>query len=168
MPPRPPRRERSQRRKRQLWARMLSGNFAEMTPSTPFRDLLHAANLRRLYFPSEGKRAEDFFFSPLKIRRLRPGLNPPTWVLKASTLPLDHRIYYNRMGPPSYMRSVVDRNVVMRRMTVYNMDPPETQSARSHSPCRCATGQGVRCECKERLLVGYKSPPPPSIVPTEA
>ena len=23
------------------------------------------------------------------------------------------------MGPPSYMRSVVDRNVVMRRMTVY-------------------------------------------------
>jgi len=27
-------------------ARMLSGNFAEMTTSTPFRDLLHAANLR--------------------------------------------------------------------------------------------------------------------------
>ena len=44
---------------------MLSGNFAEMTTSTPFRDLLHAANLRtwdrRLYFPSEGRRAEDFF-----------------------------------------------------------------------------------------------------------
>ena len=31
------------------------------------------------------------FFLPLKIRRLRPGLNPRTWVLKASTLPLDHR-----------------------------------------------------------------------------
>jgi hypothetical protein len=34
-----------------------------------FRDLLHAAKLttwdRRLYFPSEGRRAEDF--SPLKI-----------------------------------------------------------------------------------------------------
>ena len=27
----------------------------------------------------------------LKIRRLRPGLNPRTWVLKARTLPLDHR-----------------------------------------------------------------------------
>ena len=27
----------------------------------------------------------------LKIRRLRPGLKPRTWVLKASTLPLDHR-----------------------------------------------------------------------------
>ena len=30
------------------------------------------------------------FFSPLKIGRLRPGLNPRTWVLKVSTLPLDH------------------------------------------------------------------------------
>ena len=26
-----------------------------------------------------------------KIRRIRPGLNPQTWVLKASMLPLDHR-----------------------------------------------------------------------------
>ena len=31
------------------------------------------------------------FFSPWKIRRLRPGLNPRTWVPKASTLPLNHR-----------------------------------------------------------------------------
>ena len=37
---------------------------------------------RRLYFPSDGRRAEDFF---------SPGLNPRTWVPKASTLPLDHR-----------------------------------------------------------------------------
>ena len=44
--PRPPQHERSQRRKWELWARMLSGNFAEMTTSTPFRDLLHAANIR--------------------------------------------------------------------------------------------------------------------------
>ena len=29
---------------------------------------------RQLYFPSEGRRAEDFFAR--KIRRLRPGLNP--------------------------------------------------------------------------------------------
>jgi len=29
--------------------------------------------------------------------------------------------YYNIMGPPSYMRSVVDRNVVMRRMTVLDV-----------------------------------------------
>ena len=39
---------------------------------------------RRLYFPSEGRRAEDFFAR--KIRRLRPGLNPRTWVPKTSTL----------------------------------------------------------------------------------
>jgi hypothetical protein len=35
-------------------------------------------------------------FSPWKIRRLRPGLKPRTWVLKASTQPLDHRSRYNQ------------------------------------------------------------------------
>ena len=38
----------------------------------------------RLYFPSEGRRAEDYFAR--KIRRLRPGLNPRTRVPEASTL----------------------------------------------------------------------------------
>ena len=45
------------------YGREISGNFAEMTISTPFRDLLHAAATtwdRRLYFPFEGRRAEDF------------------------------------------------------------------------------------------------------------
>jgi hypothetical protein len=37
---------------------------------------------RRLYFPSEGKRAEEFF--ALKIWRLRPAANPRTWVTKAT------------------------------------------------------------------------------------
>jgi len=37
--PRPPQCERSQRRKWELWARMLSGNFAEMVISTPFRGI---------------------------------------------------------------------------------------------------------------------------------
>ena len=46
VPPRPPRRERSQRRKWELWARILSGNFAEMTTYAPFRDFLHAAKIR--------------------------------------------------------------------------------------------------------------------------
>jgi len=57
--------------------------FAEMRTSTPFRDLLHAANLRH---------GTDGFTSPPKegVLRLRPGLNPRNWVLKASTLPLDH------------------------------------------------------------------------------
>ena len=31
------------------------------------------------------------FYHPEKFRRLRPGLNPRAWVLKGSTLPLDHR-----------------------------------------------------------------------------
>ena len=103
VPPRPPRRERSQRRKWELWARMLSGNFAEMTTSTPLRDLLHAANLRHgtdgfIFPPKEGVLR---IFSPLRIRRLRSGLNPRTWVLKASTLPLDHR-------SPVYSEKILD------------------------------------------------------------
>jgi len=39
--------------------------------------------------PKEG--VLRIFFLPLKIRRRWPDLNPRTWVLKASTLPLDHR-----------------------------------------------------------------------------
>jgi hypothetical protein len=67
--------------------------FAEMTTSTSFRDLLHAANLRHGTdgFTSPPKEGVLRIFSPLKIRQLRPGLNPRTWVLKVSTLPLDHR-----------------------------------------------------------------------------
>jgi hypothetical protein len=38
----------------------MSGNFAEMSTSTPFRDLLHAAYLRH-ETDNEGRRAEDFF-----------------------------------------------------------------------------------------------------------
>ena len=57
-------------------------------------DLLHAANLRHgtdgfTYPPKEG--VLKIFICPLKIWRLRPGLNPRTWIPKASTLPLDHR-----------------------------------------------------------------------------
>jgi len=51
-----------------------------MTTSTPFRDLLHAANLRHVTegFTSTPKEGALRIFSPLKIRRLRPGLNPRT------------------------------------------------------------------------------------------
>ena len=63
---------------------------------------LHAANLRHwtdgfTFPPKEGVLR---IFSPLKIRRLRPTLNPRTWVLKASTLtpqppkPLTCRVNY--------------------------------------------------------------------------
>jgi len=44
---------------------MLSGNFAEMTTSTPFRGSFTCCKSmtwdRRLYLPSKGRRAEDFF-----------------------------------------------------------------------------------------------------------
>jgi hypothetical protein len=71
---------------------MLSGNFAKMTTAMPFRDLSHAANLKHGTdsFTSPLKEGVLRIFSPLKIQRLRPGLNLRTWVLKASTLPLDH------------------------------------------------------------------------------
>ena len=39
---------------------------------------------RFLYFPSGGRHAEDFYVR--KIQRLRPGLNPETWVPAASVL----------------------------------------------------------------------------------
>jgi hypothetical protein len=57
------------------------------------RDLLHAANLRHGTdgFTSPPKEGVLRIFSLLKIRRLRPGLNPRTWVPKASKLPLDHQ-----------------------------------------------------------------------------
>jgi hypothetical protein len=57
-----------------------------------FRVLLHASNLRHGTdgFTSPPKEGVLRIFFTRKIRRLRPGLNPRTWVLKASTLPLDH------------------------------------------------------------------------------
>ena len=57
-----------------------------------FRDLLHAVNLRHGTdgFTSPPKEGVLRNFFALKILRLRPGLNPRTLVLKASTLPLDH------------------------------------------------------------------------------
>jgi hypothetical protein len=60
------------------------------------RDLLHDANLRHGTdgFTSPPKEGVLRIFSPLKIRRLQPGLNPRTWVPKASTLPLDHQGRY--------------------------------------------------------------------------
>jgi len=69
-----------------------SGNFAYMA-SLFIRELLHAANLRHGTdgFTSPRKEGVLRIFSPLKIRRLRPGLNPRTWLLNASTLLLDHR-----------------------------------------------------------------------------
>ena len=80
-------RESTQRRKVELWARNVREFCLNANFHVTFRDLLHAVKL--LTSPSEERRAEDFF--ALKIRRLRPGANPRTWVPKASMPPLDHR-----------------------------------------------------------------------------
>ena len=58
-----------------------------------FMDLLHAVNLRHGTdgFTSPPKEGVLRIFSPWKVQRLRSGLNPRTWVPKASTLTLDHR-----------------------------------------------------------------------------
>ena len=71
-----------------------------MATSTPFRYLLHTENLRHGTdgFTSPLKEGVlSIFFCPEKFWRLRPCLNTRTWVLKCSTLPLDHR---SRFGYP--------------------------------------------------------------------
>ena len=78
-----------------LWARNLTGRFCleMLTYTIHSKVLFHAVNLRHGTdgFTSPPKEGVLRIFSPLKIRLLRLGLNPRTWVLKANTLPLDHR-----------------------------------------------------------------------------
>ena len=66
-------------------------NFAWKCPTSTytFRDLLHTVNLRHGTngFTSLPKEGVLRIFLPWKIRRLQSGLNPRTWVPKASTLP---------------------------------------------------------------------------------
>ena len=80
----------------ELWARNCPVILPKFRLPRKFRDLLHAANLLHGTdgFTSPPKEGVLRIFFALKIRRLRPGLNPRTWVLKASTLPLDHRSRY--------------------------------------------------------------------------
>ena len=48
------------------------------------------------------------------------------------------------MGPLSYMRSVVDRNVVMRRMTVINKTRPRTTGGKVGGGDLCLTRRTYR------------------------
>jgi hypothetical protein len=95
MSPCPTRRERSRRREGDLqWAIKSSREFCLNADfQVTFWDLLHAVNLRHgtAGFTSPPKEGVLWIFSPWKIRRLRPGLNPRTLVLEANTHPLDHR-----------------------------------------------------------------------------
>jgi len=59
-------------------------------------DLLHAVKLRHETdgFTSPPKEGVLRIFFALRIRRLRSGANPRTWVPNASTLPLEHQSRY--------------------------------------------------------------------------
>jgi hypothetical protein len=85
--------ESTQRRKVELWARNVRYFCLNGDSHVTFRDLLHAVKLRNRTdgFTSLSKKGALRIFFALKIRRLRPGSNPRTWVPKASTLPLNHR-----------------------------------------------------------------------------
>jgi len=76
------------------------------------RYLLHAANLRHGTdgFTSPPKEGMLRIFLPLKIRRLRLGLNPRTWVPKASTLPLDHRSHRDDKDMKFKLNRLVKKN----------------------------------------------------------
>jgi hypothetical protein len=72
-----------------LWAGIGPGEFCLNADfHGTFRVLLHAANLLHWThgFTSLPKERVLRIFPHLKIRRLRPGLNPRTWVPEASTL----------------------------------------------------------------------------------
>ena len=73
-----------QQRKMEPWPRILPKVATSTSLLGSFTCRKFTTWDRRLYFPSEGRRAEDFFAR--KIPRLRPGLNPRTWVPGASTL----------------------------------------------------------------------------------
>jgi len=75
-----------------MWARM-SGNFAEMTTSTSFRDLLHAANLRH---------GTDGFTSPPKegVLRIFFALKNPTASAGFETANLDTKGQRATPRPP--------------------------------------------------------------------
>ena len=77
-----------------VWARNIAGNFClKMSTSTlHFRELLYATILRHGTdgFTSPPKEGMLRIFLPLKNPTALAGLNPQTWVPKASTLPLDH------------------------------------------------------------------------------
>ena len=98
------------------WARNGRWIFPEMPDfHVTFRDLLHDVNLRHGTngFTSLPKEGVLRIFSPWKIRRLRPGLNPRTWVPKASTLPLDHR---SRL--PIYYTYIIKKMVTMKILEI--------------------------------------------------
>jgi hypothetical protein len=77
---------------------MLSGNFAEMTTSTPFRDILHVENLRHGTDGFTSPPKENFF--TLKNPTASAGFEPANLGPKgqhATLRPPKHKKIYKRM-----------------------------------------------------------------------
>ena len=138
--PRVSSRESTQRRKVELWAR----NVQQFCLNADLHVTCRKATTwdRQLYFPSEGRRAEDFF--ALKIRRLRPGVNPRTWVPETSTLPRHHR---SRLPP-----HIVSR---LRVSGAVHSSPICYHVASRTQPCISPSQQRVQlvssCHCKQMI-----------------
>jgi len=76
-----------------VWAR-IGGNFAwdcDIYINSGIFYMLQICNMGPTALLPFRRKAYWGFFPPEKSWRLRPGLNPRTWVLEGSTLPLDHR-----------------------------------------------------------------------------
>ena len=88
--------ESTQRRKVELWATNVRNFSLNADFHVTFRDLLHALKLWHGTngFTSPLKEGVLRIFSPWKILTASGGLNPQTWVLDGSTLPLDHRSHW--------------------------------------------------------------------------
>ena len=97
----------------EIWARNLPRILPKVATSTSLLGSSTCRELttwdRRLYFPSEERRAENFFVR--KILRFRAGLNPRTWVPETSTLtsrppkPINYvimSIKYGKAGQTTY------------------------------------------------------------------
>jgi hypothetical protein len=87
--------KRSYQPKVELCGWEMGSKFSQKMPDfhVAIRDLLHAVNIQNgtHRFTSLLKEGVLRSFLPWQIWWLHPGLNLRTWVLKASTLPLDHR-----------------------------------------------------------------------------
>ena len=89
------------------WGREMADEFCLKMPDfhVTFRDLLHAVNVRHGTngFTSLPKEDVLRILSLWKIRRLRSGLNPRTWVPNARTLSLDH---WSRLPQSGHLQAV--------------------------------------------------------------
>jgi len=86
-------RESTQRWKVELWARNVREFCLNADLLITFRDLLHDVKLQHGTdgFTSPPKEGVLRIFFALNIRWIWPGVNPRTWIPKASTLPLDYQ-----------------------------------------------------------------------------